>query len=114
MNVGLRLIVATVATKESTSFKRFINSVRVNGMSVKVLGSKVNFVGFGCKPLALRNELEHYKNDQRTVFLFVDANDVLINAGTDQILERFQKSGARILFSAEIYCFPCDESLESM
>jgi hypothetical protein len=113
MNVGLRLIMATVATKESTSFKRFLHSVRVNGMSVKVLGSKVNFVGFGCKPLALRNELEHYKNDQRTVFLFVDAYDVLINAGAEQILQRFQKSGARVLFSAEINCLP-DESLESL
>jgi procollagen-lysine,2-oxoglutarate 5-dioxygenase, invertebrate len=42
----------------------------------------------------------------------IHSYDVIFLAGVEQLVEKFEKSGARILFSAEGYCWP-DKSLVS-
>ena len=104
---GTSLLVLTVATKESNAFKRFRRSAQVNGLPLKVVGLGGRWKGLGhAKVTQLAKELETYKNDSNKVILFADAYDVLLNGGVEDILQRFEKSKARILFSAEKNCYP--------
>ena len=58
------------------------------------------------KLLQLKEVLEPDKNDDSLVVLFADGYDVLFNGAAEEILERFTKFNASIVFSAEKACFP--------
>lgn len=62
--------------------------------------------------LLLREELEKHKDEKERIIMFTDAYDVVFNGDKEQILARFRESGARVLFSAEGFCWP-DSSLAS-
>lgn len=69
-------------------------------------GDMANSVGGGQKVLMMRQALESYKDDPEMIILFTDAYDVLFNANRQQILEQFNKFNARVVFSAEGFCWP--------
>lgn len=104
----------TVATEPTSGFLRYMRSAKKNHLPVKVLGmgeewkggDMANSVGGGQKVLMMRQALESYKDDPEMIILFTDAYDVLFNANRQQILEQFNKFNARVVFSAEGFCWP--------
>lgn len=96
----------TVSTIDSYAFRRFYCSASAVGLPVHVLGMGDDFRGLGEKVLRLRSALEYYKDDTETVILFADAFDVLFYGGAKEILERFKKFDARVVFSTEHNCWP--------
>lgn len=119
-NKGSDFLIITVATEETSGFKRFQRSAQVNNLKVKVLGlgeewkggDIANTVGGGQKVLLLKEELEKHKDDKDKIIMFTDAYDVVFNGDEEQILARFREFDARVLFSAEGFCWP-DSSLAS-
>lgn len=69
-------------------------------------------MGGGQKVLLLKEELEKHKDDKDKIIVFTDAYDVLFNGDAEQILARFREFDARVLFSAEGFCWP-DSSLST-
>lgn len=94
-------------------------------------GNVVYYAGGGYKINLFKKALENYQNDEKIV-LFTDrwvhsknmlqrrhfimcifstfSYDVIFLGGLSAIVERFLDTGARVLFSAEAYCWP-DKSL---
>ncbi|XP_046639801.1 procollagen-lysine,2-oxoglutarate 5-dioxygenase 1-like isoform X1 [Daphnia pulicaria] len=115
-----KFLILTVATEETSGYKRYQRSVRINGLPVKVLGlgeewkggDMANSVGGGQKVLMLRKEVELHKDDPEKIIMFTDSYDVLFNANEEKILEQFLQFNARVLFSAEGFCWP-DPTLAS-
>ncbi|VDP20791.1 unnamed protein product [Soboliphyme baturini] len=64
------------------------------------------YTGGGQKIRLLREALQKYRNDENLIVLFIDSYDVIVNANTDEILKRFYKQEAKVLFSAEGFCWP--------
>ena len=68
--------------------------------------------GFWQKIVFLKEELEKHKNNPKLIVLYADGHDSLFTAGTSEILHKFLKFNAKIVFSAEEFCAP-DRSLSS-
>ncbi|CDW52628.1 procollagen lysine,2 oxoglutarate 5 dioxygenase [Trichuris trichiura] len=119
-----RLLVLTVATERTDGFLRTERSLLQFSLNYHVLGLGTKWnggdvrrtIGGGQKIRLLRDYLAQYKHDQDLVVLFIDgmrnlvSYDVVVNGDEKLILERFLQSGAKVLFSAEQYCWP-DKSL---
>ena len=94
-----------------------MRSAEKNQLAVKVLGmgeewkggDMANSVGGGQKVLIMRKALESYKDDAEMIIMFTDSYDVLFNANQQQILEKFHQFEARVVFSAEGFCWPDDQ-----
>ena len=69
-------------------------------------------MGFGQKMMLLKKELEAHKGHPDRIVMFINSVDVLFNARTDQIVDKFMKLEAKIVFPAESLCWP-DASLAS-
>ncbi|KAL5013601.1 hypothetical protein ScPMuIL_007871 [Solemya velum] len=114
------LLIVTVATEETDGFRRFMRSakkydldVEVHGLGVKWEGGDVaTYPGGGQKVLLLRDGLKDYKLRDDLKIMFVDSYDLVFTNGAKDILERFERLQASIVFSAEGFCWP-DESLAS-
>ncbi|XP_067005007.1 procollagen-lysine,2-oxoglutarate 5-dioxygenase isoform X2 [Anabrus simplex] len=109
-------LLVTVATNQTDGFQRFIRSANVYNIPVKVLGmgrqwkgGDMNYAGGGFKVNLLKEELAKYKGDNK-IILFTDSYDIILLAGVDKILNKFDKFDARVVFAAEGFCWP-DESL---
>ncbi|XP_037810669.1 LOW QUALITY PROTEIN: procollagen-lysine,2-oxoglutarate 5-dioxygenase [Lucilia sericata] len=109
--------VFTVATEETDGFLRYIRSAKVYGIEVTPLGmykkwkgGDMEGPGGGFKVNLLREALKPLKDEKDTIILFTDSYDVLFTTGLPEILQKFKESNAKLLFSAEKYCWP-DESL---
>ncbi|XP_053633832.1 procollagen-lysine,2-oxoglutarate 5-dioxygenase 1 [Cherax quadricarinatus] len=108
------LVVITVATNETDGYHRYMRSLNVYGLNVKVLGLGLpweggdvkNYAGGGQKVLMLREELAKYKDEPNTVIMFTDSYDVIFTAGKSVILEKFDNLDARVVFGAEDFCWP--------
>ncbi len=103
-----KFLVLTVATTENCEFRKYERSLKYNSIPYKVLGMNEEWLGYGWKLSLLKQELENYKDDKNQIILVTDSYDVLFSGGVDQIVAKFQKTGARILFSAESNCWPDD------
>ncbi|KZC09166.1 Procollagen-lysine,2-oxoglutarate 5-dioxygenase 1 [Dufourea novaeangliae] len=68
--------------------------------------------GGGYKVKLLKEALQDYQDDQDKIVLFTDSYDVIFLSGLEEIINRFRRTKARILFSAEGHCWP-DRSLAS-
>lgn len=113
------LLLVTVASDPTDGFRRFERSARTFDVPVKVLGmgeqwggGDMKRPGGGYKINLLKRELEKYKSDSNKIIMFTDAYDVVILARPERILQQFRNLDARIVFSAEGFCWP-DESLAS-
>jgi hypothetical protein len=104
-----KFLVLSVATRETCGLIQFERSADINNLPLKILGLGQPWKGFGYKLLLLKHELEPFKNDTEKIVLVADGYDVLFNANVDQILERFLKFNARLVFSAETNCWPDEE-----
>ncbi|KAK9501159.1 hypothetical protein O3M35_002249 [Rhynocoris fuscipes] len=112
-------LVLTVATDETDGYKRFMRSADVYNIPVKVLGmhekwegGNMNYRGGGHKVNLLRRALKPYKDNTSKIVMFTDSYDVIFLGGVDQILQRFIELDSRLVFSAEVFCWP-DEDLAS-
>ncbi|KAK6177441.1 hypothetical protein SNE40_015540 [Patella caerulea] len=112
------LLALTVATEETDGFKRFMRSAKKYDLNVKVLGlgkqwrggDVANYAGGGQKVNILRDGLEEFKDLDDLIVMFVDSYDLVFSGDKSEILEKFAKFDAHVVFSAEGSCWP-DESL---
>eukprot|EP00918_Siedleckia_nematoides_P034694 GHVU01075451.1.p1 GENE.GHVU01075451.1~~GHVU01075451.1.p1 ORF type:complete len:720 (+),score=75.26 GHVU01075451.1:2-2161(+) len=113
-----KLVVFTVATDRTDGFTRFMDSADKYGYKVKVLGmgekwkggDVARYPGGGHKVSLFKAALEEYKDAKDTVVMFVDSYDVVFSAGPKEVLNAFKKFEAKVVFSAEDFCWP-DQSL---
>ncbi|XP_012531595.1 procollagen-lysine,2-oxoglutarate 5-dioxygenase isoform X1 [Monomorium pharaonis] len=114
------ILIFTVASNETDGFQRYLRSAEVYGFRDKLNvlglgepwkgGNVVKYSGGGYKINLLRKALQEYQNDERKIVFFTDSYDVIFLGDLSAIVERFLNTGARVLFSAEAYCWP-DSSL---
>lgn len=109
-------MIFTVASEETEGYKRYLRSAQHHGLLVETLGlgqpwkgGDMSFPGGGYKVNLLKEALEAYKDSDRLV-LFTDSYDVMFLGGMKEILARFLKFDAGVVFGAEHYCWP-DASL---
>ncbi|CAG9863076.1 unnamed protein product [Phyllotreta striolata] len=114
------ILVYTVATEETNGFDRYLDSASEFNIQPKILGfghewrggEVKTHPGGGWKLKLLKTALEPFEGDDNKLVLFTDAYDVIFLGKLDEIVRRFHKTGARILFGAEPYCWP-DAGLET-
>ena len=90
----------TMVSGEDGRLSRFQRSVQVNGLTLEVFGLGETWQGLGYKVTRLAMALEKYKDDVDKIILFSDVHDVLINGPAEQLVAKFRRFNARILFSA--------------
>ncbi|XP_066500754.1 procollagen-lysine,2-oxoglutarate 5-dioxygenase 1 isoform X2 [Hoplias malabaricus] len=115
---GGKLLVLTIATKETDGFKRFMGSARHFNYTVKVLGrgekwnggNYMSAPGGGQKVRLLKSALADIKEEDK-IILFIDSYDVVFSSGPKELLKKFQQVKHKVVFSAETHIWP-DRHLE--
>ncbi|KAK7884466.1 hypothetical protein WMY93_027589 [Mugilogobius chulae] len=113
MCVPDKLLVLTVATKETDGFRRFLRSAKHFNYTVKVLGRGEKWTGGdyttapggGQKVRLLKQALDQM-TDQDQVILFTDSYDAIFASGPKELLKKFSQTGHRLLFSSESLLWP--------
>ncbi|XP_013880212.1 procollagen-lysine,2-oxoglutarate 5-dioxygenase 1 [Austrofundulus limnaeus] len=113
-----KLLVVTVATKETDGFRRFLRSAKRFNYSVKVLGrgekwsggDYMSAPGGGQKIRLLKAALQEMTSEDR-IILFIDSYDVVFASGPKELLRKFQQAQHRVVFSSESLIWP-DRHLE--
>uniref|UniRef100_A0A4W4E0C8 Procollagen-lysine,2-oxoglutarate 5-dioxygenase 1 n=1 Tax=Electrophorus electricus TaxID=8005 RepID=A0A4W4E0C8_ELEEL len=113
-----KLLVLTVATKETDGFKRFMRSAKQFNYTVKVLGrgekwnggSYLSAPGGGQKVRLLKSALDDVKEEDK-IILFIDSYDVVFSSGPKELLKKFQQARHKVVFSSETLIWP-DRHLE--
>jgi GR25 family glycosyltransferase involved in LPS biosynthesis len=95
--------------KLNTSARHFGIDVKNLGTNVEWQGTDMTGPGGGHKVTLLREYLETLPNED--IVLFTDAYDVFYADDLETITERFLDFNCKVLFSAELYCYP-DANLE--
>uniref|UniRef100_A0A8C3AD24 Procollagen-lysine,2-oxoglutarate 5-dioxygenase 1 n=1 Tax=Cyclopterus lumpus TaxID=8103 RepID=A0A8C3AD24_CYCLU len=116
--VVLKLLVVTVATKETDGFKRFFRSAKHLNYTVKVLGEGekwksgdyMSAPGGGQKVRLLKAALEEMTDGDK-IILFIDSYDVVFASGPKELLKKFQQARHKVVFSSESLIWP-DRHLE--
>ncbi|XP_008293943.1 procollagen-lysine,2-oxoglutarate 5-dioxygenase 1 isoform X1 [Stegastes partitus] len=115
---GDKLLVVTVATKDTDGFRRFSRSAKHFNYTVKVLGrgqkwnggDYMSAPGGGQKVRLLKAALEKMKKVDQ-IILFIDSYDVVFASGPKELLKKFQQAKHRVVFSSESLIWP-DRHLE--
>lgn len=113
-----KLLVVTVATKETDGFRRFLTSAKHFNYTVKVLGRGQKWKGGdymaapggGQKVRLLKAALEKMKIQDK-IILFIDSYDVIFASGPKELLKKFQQARHKVVFSSESLIWP-DRHLE--
>ncbi|XP_051282334.1 procollagen-lysine,2-oxoglutarate 5-dioxygenase 1 isoform X2 [Dicentrarchus labrax] len=113
-----KLLVVTVATKETDGFRRFMRSAKHFNYTVKVLGrgqkwnggDYMSAPGGGQKVRLLKAALEKMKTQDK-IILFIDSYDVIFTSGPEELLKKFQQARHKVVFSSESLIWP-DRHLE--
>ncbi|XP_068601098.1 procollagen-lysine,2-oxoglutarate 5-dioxygenase 1 [Brachionichthys hirsutus] len=113
-----KLLVVTVATRETDGFKRFFRSAKYFNYTVQVLGQGDDWrsgetmatPGGGQKVRLLKAALEELKSPDQ-IILFIDSYDVIFASGPTELLKKFQQAEHKVLFSSESRIWP-DRHLE--
>ncbi|XP_069581318.1 procollagen-lysine,2-oxoglutarate 5-dioxygenase 1 isoform X2 [Brachyistius frenatus] len=116
---GDKLLVVTVATKETDGFRRFMRSAKHFNYTVQVLGRGQKWAGGdylsapggGQKVRLLKAALEELKTKEDQVILFIDSYDVVFASGPKELLKKFQQAEHKVVFSSESLIWP-DRHLE--
>ncbi|XP_071999185.1 procollagen-lysine,2-oxoglutarate 5-dioxygenase 2 isoform X2 [Engystomops pustulosus] len=109
-----KLLVLTVATRETDGFLRFMQSAKHFDYTVKVLGKGLdwkggdvaNSIGGGQKVRLLKEALESIADQEDLIVLFTDSYDVIFAGGPEELLKKFQQSNHKVLFAAEALIWP--------
>ncbi|KAM4694589.1 procollagen-lysine,2-oxoglutarate 5-dioxygenase 2 isoform 2-T2 [Discoglossus pictus] len=109
-----RLLILTVATKETDGFLRFMQSAKHFNYTVKVLGKGTewkggdvaNTIGGGQKVRLLKDALESYSNQDDGIVMFTDSYDVIFAGGPEELLKKFQQANHKVVFAAEGLIWP--------
>lgn len=112
------LLIVTVATDETDGFLRYVRSTKKYDLDLKVYGlgeawqggDVANSAGGGYKINLLKAGLTEYAGRDDLIIMFTDSYDVVFTNGASEILEKFRKMDARVVFAAEGFCWP-DKSL---
>uniref|UniRef100_A0A669DG24 Procollagen-lysine,2-oxoglutarate 5-dioxygenase 1 n=1 Tax=Oreochromis niloticus TaxID=8128 RepID=A0A669DG24_ORENI len=113
-----KLLVVTVATKETDGYRRFLRTAKHFNYTVKVLGrgqkwkggDYMSAPGGGQKVRLLNEGLKEMKDDHQ-IILFIDSYDVVFASGPKELLKKFQQAKHRVVFSSETLIWP-DRHLE--
>ncbi|XP_047217831.1 procollagen-lysine,2-oxoglutarate 5-dioxygenase 1 [Girardinichthys multiradiatus] len=113
-----KLLVLTVATKETDGFMRFLRSAKHFNYTVKVLGrgeewrggDYMSAPGGGQKVRLLKAALLEIKSEDQ-IILFIDSYDVVFTSGPKELLRKFQQAKHKVVFSSESLIWP-DRHLE--
>ncbi|XP_029013204.1 procollagen-lysine,2-oxoglutarate 5-dioxygenase 1 [Betta splendens] len=108
-----RLLVVTVATKETDGFARFMRSAKHFNYTVKVLGRGEKWTGGdymsapggGQKVRLLKAALDDMKDEDK-IILFIDSFDVIFASGPKELLKKFQQARHKVVFSSESLIWP--------
>uniref|UniRef100_A0A8C5PC27 procollagen-lysine 5-dioxygenase n=1 Tax=Leptobrachium leishanense TaxID=445787 RepID=A0A8C5PC27_9ANUR len=109
-----KLLILTVATRETDGFHRFMQSAKYFNYSVKVLGKGTDWkggdvahsIGGGQKVRLLKEALESLADQGDLVILFTDSYDVIFASGPEELLKKFQEANHKVIFSAEGLIWP--------
>ncbi|XP_069474352.1 procollagen-lysine,2-oxoglutarate 5-dioxygenase 2 isoform X2 [Ambystoma mexicanum] len=109
-----KLLIVTVATRETDGFLRFMQSAKYLNYTVKVLGQgeewkggeAVNSIGGGQKVRLLKEALESYAEHDDPVVLFTDSYDVIFAGGPEELLDKFHEANNKVVFGAESLVWP--------
>ncbi|XP_040283981.1 procollagen-lysine,2-oxoglutarate 5-dioxygenase 2 isoform X2 [Bufo bufo] len=109
-----KLLVLTVATRETDGFHRFMQSAKHFNYTVKVLGNGLdwkggdvaNSIGGGQKVSFLKEALESIAEQDDLIVLFTDSYDVIFAGGPEELLKKFQQLNHKVVFSAEALIWP--------
>ncbi|XP_062988217.1 procollagen-lysine,2-oxoglutarate 5-dioxygenase 2 isoform X2 [Elgaria multicarinata webbii] len=109
-----KLLILTVATKETDGFHRFMQSAKHFNYTVKVLGQGeewkggevVNAIGGGQKVRLLKSVLETYADREDLVVMYVDCYDVIFAGGPEELLKKFQQANHKVVFAADGLIWP--------
>ncbi|XP_073481994.1 procollagen-lysine,2-oxoglutarate 5-dioxygenase 2 isoform X1 [Aquarana catesbeiana] len=109
-----KLLVLTVATKETDGFLRFMQSAKYFDYTVKVLGTGLdwkggdvtNSIGGGQKVRLLKEALETLSDQKDLIVLFTDSYDVIFSGGPEELLTKFQQTKHKVVFAAEALVWP--------
>ncbi|KAH3821107.1 procollagen-lysine,2-oxoglutarate 5-dioxygenase 1-like isoform X1 [Dreissena polymorpha] len=106
-------VVVTIATENNDGLRRYLRSTKKYGLNTEVYGlgeawkgGDMQGQGGGHKVNLLRRELKKYKDRDDLIVMFTDSYDVVLTSGSEDILEKFRKLDARVVFSAEGFCWP--------
>uniref|UniRef100_A0A4W6E690 Procollagen-lysine,2-oxoglutarate 5-dioxygenase 1 n=1 Tax=Lates calcarifer TaxID=8187 RepID=A0A4W6E690_LATCA len=113
-----KLLVMTVATKETDGFRRFLRSAKHFNYTVKVLGrgqkwrggDYMSAPGGGQKVRLLKEALQEMEAEDK-IILFIDSYDVVFASGPKELLKKFQQARHKVVFSSESLIWP-DRHLE--
>lgn len=108
------ILVFTVATEETDGFRRYLDSAKEFNINPTVLGFGETWKGGeittkpggGWKVKLLKEALQSHRDDKDKIIIFTDGYDVIFANDLDHILKKFDKIDAKVLFSAEPYCWP--------
>ncbi|KAM4718872.1 procollagen-lysine,2-oxoglutarate 5-dioxygenase 2 isoform 2-T2 [Anableps anableps] len=109
-----KLLVLTMATKETDGFHRFMQTASYFNYTVKVLGMGETWkggdvgrsIGGGQKVRLLKEAMENLADQEDLVILFVDSYDLIFAGGPEEILRKFQQANHKVLFAAEGLIWP--------
>uniref|UniRef100_A0A336MPH5 procollagen-lysine 5-dioxygenase n=1 Tax=Culicoides sonorensis TaxID=179676 RepID=A0A336MPH5_CULSO len=108
-----KVLVFTVASEPNDGYLRYIRSAKHYNIPVTTLGlgqewkgGDMNSQGGGYKLNLLKDALKPFKNDEETIVLFTDAYDIIFTSSLSEIVEKFKKTEARVLISAENLLWP--------
>uniref|UniRef100_A0A669F797 Procollagen-lysine,2-oxoglutarate 5-dioxygenase 1 n=1 Tax=Oreochromis niloticus TaxID=8128 RepID=A0A669F797_ORENI len=104
-----KLLVVTVATKETDGYRRFLRTAKHFNYTVKG-GDYMSAPGGGQKVRLLNEGLKEMKDDHQ-IILFIDSYDVVFASGPKELLKKFQQAKHRVVFSSETLIWP-DRHLE--
>ncbi|XP_068027492.1 procollagen-lysine,2-oxoglutarate 5-dioxygenase 1 [Anomalospiza imberbis] len=115
-----KLLVLTVATKQTEGFQRFRRSAQFFNYKVQVLGLDEEWrggddqqpAGGGQKVRLLKSALKQYEDKENLIILFVESYDVLFASGPTELLKKFKQAKSKVVFSAENYIYP-DRKVEA-
>jgi hypothetical protein len=96
--------ICTVANYSHPNLIKLMQSCRMHGIQLKVLGMNLPWYGGGTKLVHVRKYLNSLP--EQDIVLFVDAFDVLIIADKRMILEQFLKMKRPFIMAAEKNCWP--------
>ncbi|XP_024915017.1 procollagen-lysine,2-oxoglutarate 5-dioxygenase 1 isoform X1 [Cynoglossus semilaevis] len=108
-----KLLVVTVATKDTDGFRRFLRSAKLFNYTVKVLGrgekwrggDYMSAPGGGQKVRLLKAALEDMKDEDK-IILFIDSYDVVFASSPKELLKKFQQAKHKVVFSSETLIWP--------